>query len=305
MIEQPFAIKDNVFEYVDTETNESRFTQATLRVPKGKKALYAATDGWKNFQEIEEMGSSPTPDPTDPDTDISQLSNVIYVDNVTASAGSQLTLSVKMKNEAAIRGFQFNLVLPQGVTVAKNNKGRILASLSDQRREADDEHTLTAAEQADGSILFLCGSLYDETFTGNDGEVLTVTVDIAESMADGDYPIVLKNIKMTETDISKSYETEEVMRTLTISSFVPGDIDGNKVVDVSDYIGVANYILGIPQENFNERAADVAGPDARDAAGRRIIDVSDYIGVANIILTGSANGNSRAVMSVTRRGPVE
>ena len=63
-----------------------------------------------------------------------------------------------------------------------------------------------------------------------------------------------------------------------------GDINDDGLVDVSDYIGVANYILGQTQEGFNEQAADVNNDGN--------IDVSDYIGIANIILTGSIYGNS-------------
>ena len=207
---------------------------------------------------------------------------MIYINKVEGHAGAQLVLPVQMKNSAAIRGFQFDLYLPDGVTAAKNNKGRILASLSNGRREAGDEHTLTVAEQEDGGLRFLCGSQYDETFTGNDGEILTVTLNIAEDMDDGDYPLVLKNIKLTETDISKTYETAMVKSTLTVSSYMLGDINNDGKVDVSDYIGVANRILNIPQEGFNEKAADV-NEDG-------VIDVSDYIGVANIILTGSIYG---------------
>ena len=62
-------------------------------------------------------------------------------------------------------------------------------------------------------------------------------------------------------------------------ALVMGDVNGDGKVDVSDYIGVANHILGQTPEGFNEQAADVNG-DGK-------IDVSDYIGVANIILTGS------------------
>ncbi len=229
-----------------------------------------------------------TPSPVT-DTDISNMPNVIYLNNVEATSGSQLTLSLKMKNKASIRGFQFDLYLPDGVKAVKNNKGRITASLTKTRLDADDEHTLTVAEQGNGSIRFLCGSQYDEVFSGSDGEVATLTVSIDDAMKDGDYSIRLKNIKLTETDISKSYETLEVIRTLTISSFKPGDINGDGKVDVSDYIGVANRILGDTPSGFVEKAGDVDGSGT--------IDVSDYIGVANIILTGNIYGgaNSRTL----------
>ena len=61
-----------------------------------------------------------------------------------------------------------------------------------------------------------------------------------------------------------------------------GDINNDGKVDVSDYIGIANHILGNTPEGFNAEAADVDGNGT--------IDVSDYIGVANIILTGNPFG---------------
>ena len=61
-----------------------------------------------------------------------------------------------------------------------------------------------------------------------------------------------------------------------------GDITGDGKVDVSDYIGIANHILGNTPQGFNEKAADVNGDG--------VVDVSDYIGVANIILTGNIYG---------------
>ena len=75
-----------------------------------------------------------------------------------------------------------------------------------------------------------------------------------------------------------------------------GDINGDGLVDVSDYIGIANHILGQTPEGFNEQAADV------DENG--VIDVSDYIGVANIILTGSIYGNQQQ-SRISRHGDRE
>ena len=192
-------------------------------------------------------GGGDNPDDPEPiansDTDISSMSNVIYLDKVKACVDSQIDLSIKMKNSAAIRGFQFDIYLPDGVTVVKNAKGKIAGSLSEGRLGEGDEHTLTLSEQDDGAIRFLCGSLYDETFTGTDGEIATLSVQIAANMEDGDYPIILRNIKLTETDINKYYQTDYVKSTLSISSYILGDVNNDRQVDVSDYIGVANIIL--------------------------------------------------------------
>jgi hypothetical protein len=217
-------------------------------------------------------------------TDISSMSNIVYIDPFNVSAGEQTTLSIKMKNSAAIRGFQFDLYLPEGVTAVKNAKGRILGSLSNGRLPEDDAHTLTITEQTDGAIRFLCGSQYDETFTGTDGEIATLTVQVADDMAEGVYPIIMRTMKLTETDISKFYETALIKSTLTVSFYIPGDINGDNKVDVSDYIGVANHIMGNTPTGFNVKAADVDG--------NGIVDVSDYIGIANFIMTGSIYGSS-------------
>ena len=57
-----------------------------------------------------------------------------------------------------------------------------------------------------------------------------------------------------------------------------GDVNSDGTVDISDYIGVANHILGNTPAGFNAKAADVNNDGE--------IDISDYIGVANIILIG-------------------
>ena len=76
---------------------------------------------------------------------------------------------------------------------------------------------MSVAEQADGAIRFLCSSLYDETFTGNFGEIATLKIKIPEDCY-GSYPIYLRNIKLTETDINKFYETDVIESFVTIIS---------------------------------------------------------------------------------------
>ena len=263
-IREPFAINTDCWDAVHTD-------EISLYVPIGTKERYEATEGWSVFKNIIEIDNGFLVD------------DAVYINDTLTRQGATMTLSLKMKNTAAIRGFQFDLYLPEGVTVAKSAKGRILGALSKSRLADDDKHTLTLSEQPDGAIRFLCGSQYDETFEGTDGEVATLMVNIADIIEEGDYDIVLKNIKLSESDIEKYYEMEELTSTLSVVQCVVGDINDDKKVDVSDYIGIANHILGNTPEGFVEMAADVNN----DAD----VDVSDYIGVANIIMTGSIYGD--------------
>ena len=60
LIEEPFEIKKDVFELYNGEIFERVFTSATLYVPKGCKARYETTAGWKNFTDIREMDGTDT-----------------------------------------------------------------------------------------------------------------------------------------------------------------------------------------------------------------------------------------------------
>ena len=266
----------------DSEAFISMNSITTLWVPAGSINAYKAAEPWKNFAEILEM-----------EPDVSQMDNVIYAEDLQAYVGAQKGLTFKMKNTQPIRGFQFDLTLPAGVTPATYANGTIKCALANGRLAEGDQHTISVSQQDDGSYRVLCGSLGNDVFTGNDGVIMTLTVNVADDMGAGSYPIVLKNIKLTETDISNYYETGEVVVSLAVDNYKQGDFSGDGKTDVSDYIGVANYILGDRNGNQNAKAADVDGNNK--------VDVSDYIGIANIILTGSVNGNQNAAARINRQ----
>lgn len=219
------------------------------------------------------------------DTDYSTIANTIYLERVEAAAGSQVTLSVKMKNTVEVQGYQFDLYLPDGVTVATDEDGFSLIELSTARTTARKTDYFNSTVQPDGSIRVLCGSSKGYTFEGTDGEVATITLNIDENMEEGDHPIILKEVNLTDKN-STLYTTGYLKSTLTIINFMLGDVNGNKKVEVSDFIATANYILGNPPQVFIFKAGDVNSNNK--------IEVADFIGIANIILNGSGSSNAPA-----------
>ena len=264
-----------------TESNafdNSNIGNATLIVPAESLTDYQAAAPWSGFGKITDR------------TDVSGTDNVIYIEPFVTRPGRQeREVSIKMKNSAAIRGFQFDLVLPEGVTPSTEDDEMVCwlnGDRSPKKPSGQYYHTLEVSRQSDGSYRFLVGSTQDKTFSGNDGEIIMLKVNVAADMADGDYPVILKNIKLTESDISSYYETDVLLTKMMVLDYMIGDINGDNAVDVSDYIGVANHILGNTPAGFNTITADVNEDNA--------IDVSDYIGIANIILSGSIYGKSSA-----------
>ena len=161
-------------------------------------------------------------------TDLSLYDNVLYAESQSCAAGESFTLSVKMKNSIAIAAFQFDLELPDGITVAKDADDFYLISLSTERTSAQKTNFFDNALQKDGSVRVLAASTQNYTFSGNDGEVATITINVANTVADGEYPIVLKNIVLSDT-AAKTYEAERIEATLTVGNTSPSYAEGFSV----------------------------------------------------------------------------
>ena len=219
------------------------------------------------------------------DSDYSLIDNTLYIERTEGITGQQVTLSIKMKNTVDVQGYQFDLYLPEGVTVATDEDGFSLIELSTERTTARKTDYFNATVQPDRSIRVLCGSSKGYTFEGTDGEVATITLNIGEDMEEGDYPIILKEVNLTDKN-STLYTTGYLKSTLTIINFMLGDVNGNKKVEVSDFIATANYILGNPPQVFIFKAGDLNNNNN--------IEVSDFIGIANIILNSSTSSNAPA-----------
>lgn len=164
-------------------------------------------------------------------TDISNLDNIIYIESFTLEAGTESSISLKMKNTAAIRSFGFDLYLPEGITAVPNSSGNPRGSLNYDRVPKDDDgfpaHKMTLSFQEGNVIRFLCDAQEGQTFIGNEGEIATLRVNVAATMAKGDYPVIIRTMKLSETDIANHYDTDYIESTVTIT----GTSDTRTVLD--------------------------------------------------------------------------
>lgn len=218
-------------------------------------------------------------------TDITDINNTIYLNNCEASCGNTIELPIKMKNDVSATGFQFDIVLPDGITVAQDEDGLYEIELSTERTTAAKTNTFGSSLMSDGSIRVLAASTHNYAFTGNDGEVCVIKLNIGEDVPEGEYPIIIKNIEISDNK-SQAYTQDYVKSTITIISYISGDANGDNKVTVTDFTAVANAILGNAPANYNVKAADVNN-DGKAT-------VSDLTGIANIILYGSMNPSSNA-----------
>lgn len=225
------------------------------------------------------------------DTDVSALDNVVYINKVEGFVGQQKTLSLKMKNTVGIQTVQFDLYLPDGVTVAKDEDGFDLIELSTERTTVRKMDSFSSRQISDGTYRVLINSSGGYTFDGEDGEVARVTVNIADDIAEGDYPLILKDIVLVNKS-SEGFETEYVKATLTVSDYSPGDVNSDGKVNAIDLNAIVNYILESRTFPFTfvEKAADLNGD--------RKINAIDVNMVTNMILGSFSPKGVKAQMPI-------
>ena len=87
--------------------------------------------------------------------------------------------------------------------MAKDADNFNIINLSTKRTTAQKTNYFDSAEQPDGAIRIMCSSTKNYTFSGNDGEVATITLNVSDEMEEGEYPLILKNIVISDAN-SKS-----------------------------------------------------------------------------------------------------
>lgn len=177
-------------------------------------------------------------------TDVTSLDYAVYAQSVTAMAGEEIKLSVKMKNAKAIATWQADLMLPEGVSIATDEYGdpKVVVSTA---RTSTTRHSITTKNLANGAIRILCGSASNKTFTGTDGEVAIITLKISNDIAAGDHAILFKDEVMAEPN-EVGHKVPLVVGVLKIEEDLDAtkcDVNGDGEVTIADVTYIVNYIL--------------------------------------------------------------
>lgn len=264
---EKLGIYSNFSEYSDI-----RYNEVILYVPDGSKALYRLADGWKKFEHIEELG----------DNDVTARNRVI-TDAVTVAPGQTAPLAIALQNDIEdFTAYQFDIIMPLGLTLATNVDGDILVSLSD--RYSDSQQTirverLTVHQYADYvKYRVMCLSQGNKTIIGNSGNLLTLTMVAATGKSEGNYAAKIENVIFTQTDGSKhvldNCSFDIIVRQQ--GEMLMGDTNGDGSIDVADVVAVVNYILDKPAASFVSEAADLNEDGS--------IDVADVVKLVSMVL---------------------
>lgn len=194
-------------------------------------------------------------------TDPSEFENELFSSDLKTRSGQKVELPIMLTNNSdlSIVGISFNLTLPQGVTIATDEDGTPVYSLQSERLNTK-QFSVYANQYDDGSWgIRISANNTTATLNGTEGEFMTLTLKIADDMAEGDYSISLTenklSIRNTENIVSKVLRNST--STLTINNVITGDVNSDGEVDLSDAIMVTYYSLKVVLPSFNESAADM------------------------------------------------
>lgn len=183
----------------------------------------------------------------------------LSVANLEAQEGEQTELVISLAQGTAMTALQFNLSLPEGVTLADGE-----ATLG----SAANGHTLSMQTLDNGDHLFILYNMNLNTF--KDGELLRIPILAGSKGTSNGRLYTIR----TATAGAVSHTCADV--SFSAKNYELGDVDGDGWVSVNDVVMMISHILKKNPVGFNKDAADMDGDG--------IISVNDVtIAIAKVL----------------------
>lgn len=163
-------------------------------------------------------------------------------------------INIELTNSDDIWAIQFNLYLPDGMSLPVRSSGSLYTTLTDRSLYDDEEEELefTCSSSYNSTGNYYTIMLYTATtnvISSGNGSILTVRYTTQSTMADGVYPITIRPLKY-ETGDHKQITTPEISSYVVIGDTNPLSTEAH--VDMS---GMTGYI---PSFVVNKLNTDIA-----------------------------------------------
>ena len=209
---------------------------------------------------------------------VNPLPNYLHALNTSVVIGSQVTLPILMVNKEQITACQFELALPEGVSISAYKL---------TNRKADQN--VRIEQLANGNYQVVVFSSASKAFSGTNGSILDLTLATDLFMSTGTYIANIKNIELTTTEAT-TINPVNVNVQLTVNDYQLGDTNGDGKISITDAVAIVNYILGNASASYVAEASDVNG-DGKTS-------ITDAVAIVNKILSGENASKARMEQAV-------
>ena len=181
--------------------------------------------------------------------------NRLTLKDITICAGGYDMLHVRLKNEDNVYGFQFDLSLPEGMSVSEDENGKLIANITTN----SSSHTISSNKISEGLYRFVVVSLTGKSISPQDDDIMTIAVNTSNEMVNGKFDIALKSIGITVKNGTDYEELNPLDKkaSLTVAPVIPGDVNGDSNISVTDVISIISYVLEERPNKFLTPAADM------------------------------------------------
>ena len=212
--------------------------------------------------------------------------------NVKLMTGKQQEVSIALNNESEIIMIEFEMQLPSGISIAKDEDDEFLTELVSSR--VAKSHTLEVADKGNGKYKFLLYSSSNAPLIGNSGDLITFTINCDKNATEGNYQAKVSGILMADKNENAIYPNDFTFD-ITIVDAIPGDVNDDSKINGLDIVKIVGYIMGSPTQPFIEAAADL-NEDG-------IINGLDLVKEVSLVLTQSSTTTAGA-KTIGKRGQV-
>lgn len=259
----PFEITDHSpfsTAYLYSQGDVSHYARCVLHVPSGTLQKYRTAYPWSRFATIVEMEKD-------------ENDYALTATDVICSKGKSVTLPISLLNKETLSGLQFEMHLPNGVIVAHDIDESKPVTLTTR----GNGMSVMYNKNSEGVYTFVVMSLGGSTISDNSGELINVPLYVQDTANDGENQLEMKQIFVTTlSGVTRYLNMSQSTLTVEAVNYIPGDANGDGIVNITDAVGIVNYILKKVQGNFIFEAADMNGDG--------IINVTDAVQVINVIL---------------------
>ena len=168
--------------------------------------------------------------------------------------GEAIVIPVRMMNTQSIMAFQTDIYLPTGFNLVTNEDDEFVITPSSR---LSSDHVIMTNRTSDGAIRVICYTPNSQPISGNEGDLFYFTVQVPDNAA-SDYAINLRNTLLTNTDYQE-LTIPDAGAVLMVNTFMPGDVNDSRSVNVTDIVLSAQYVLGMNPSPFIFEAADMNG----------------------------------------------
>ena len=117
--------------------------------------------------------------------------DMVTIKDFSISAGETKEMIITLDNDVSYVGFQFDLYLPEGIT---------LTEFSANKTRIPESATLTMTKRENGCYRFLAAAMDLKEIKGTSGSIITIKVAANENMESGNLTGSFQKVKLSKTD---------------------------------------------------------------------------------------------------------